>query len=117
MLPRLLIAISDAETRDLYSRFFSSAGYDVSMAADGLQCLERIRAEHPDVLVLDQEIPWGGGDGVLELMDHELKDELLDVVVVTNDRRRCRSERSVLACLEKPCRLSRVLQVIQAGSE
>lgn len=117
MLPRLLIAVSDGETRDLYDRFFSSAGYDVSTAANGLQCLERIRADHPDLLVLDNEIPWGGGDGILEVIDDELKDDLLDVVVVTSDRHHCRLERPVLACIEKPCRVSRILQIIQAGSE
>ncbi len=34
-------------------------------AADGLECLEMLRRRTPAVLVLDRELRWGGGDGVL----------------------------------------------------
>ncbi len=62
---RLLIADSDPALADIYQSFFSNDGHDVEMAADGVQCLESIRQHLPDVLVLEYELPWGGGDGVL----------------------------------------------------
>jgi hypothetical protein len=65
MKPRLLIADSDAELRDVFRRFFSGSGFDVATAGAGLECLEQFRQFLPDVLVVEREMPWGGGEGVL----------------------------------------------------
>ena len=54
MKPTLLIAQSDAELRDAYRRFLTGRGYDVETAADGLDCLEKLRRVAPAVLVLDR---------------------------------------------------------------
>jgi DNA-binding response OmpR family regulator len=63
--PKLLIAEGDAELRDVYRRFLTERGYDVETASDGLDCLKKLRRLMPAVLVLDWEVRWGGGDGVL----------------------------------------------------
>ena len=65
MRPTLLIAESDAELRAIYQRFLSERGYDVDTVSDGLDCLEKLRRLNPAALVLDLELRWGGGDGVL----------------------------------------------------
>lgn len=71
MRPSLLIADSDESLAELYQRFFVDHGYRVATAATGLDCLHTLRAFAPDILILDQELPWGGGDGVLALMRRE----------------------------------------------
>lgn len=71
MKPTLLIAEGDAELCDLYRRFFTLHGYVVEIASDGLSCLEKLRQLRPAVLVLDRDLPWGGGDGVLALLREE----------------------------------------------
>ena len=71
MKPTLLIAQSDAELRDAYRRFLTGRGYDVETAADGLDCLEKLRRVAPAVLVLDRELRWGGADGVLAWLREE----------------------------------------------
>jgi hypothetical protein len=54
------------------SGLVAARGYDVSVAADGLECIERLRTTSPTVLVLDPGILWGGADGVLDwLCDEE----------------------------------------------
>jgi DNA-binding response OmpR family regulator len=65
MKPSLLIAEGDTELRELYGKFFAERSYDVATAADGLECLEKLRWRMPAVLVLDRGLRWGGGDGVL----------------------------------------------------
>jgi CheY-like chemotaxis protein len=65
MKPTLLLADGDAEIRELYCNLLARHGYDVVPAADGLDCLQKLNASEPDVLVLDLEMIWGGGDGVL----------------------------------------------------
>jgi DNA-binding response OmpR family regulator len=71
MKSTLLVADGDAELCDLYQRFFSAYGYEVETAPDGLACLEKLRRVRPAALVLDRELRWGGGDGVLAWMREE----------------------------------------------
>ena len=65
MKPILLVAEEDAELRQIYARYLTGRGYRVETAADGLECLEKLRRLVPAVLVLDRQLRWGGGDGVL----------------------------------------------------
>ena len=37
-------------------------------ASSGLECVARLRERVPDVLVLEPQLPWGGGEGVLAIM-------------------------------------------------
>jgi DNA-binding response OmpR family regulator len=63
--PIVLIADSDAELCDRCRRFLGEHGYEVETAPDGLDCLEKLRRVRPAALVLDLDLRWGGGDGVL----------------------------------------------------
>ncbi len=65
MRQRLLIADRDAEWCKLYRRFLTERGYEVETSTDGLDCLAKLRRVTPTLLVLDLELLWGGGDGVL----------------------------------------------------
>lgn len=66
MKSSLLLAEGNAELRELYSGFLRKHGYDVTVAEDGLECLRHLKRVSPDLLVLDLELTWGGGDGVLD---------------------------------------------------
>ena len=67
----LLIADRDAEWCELYRTFLTVLGYEVETAMDGLDCLAKLRQVAPAVLVLDQGLLWGGGDGVLAWLREE----------------------------------------------
>ena len=60
----LLIAEADADLRRLYELLSSKLGFLVETAGDGLECWSKLKARSPEALVIDAEIPWGGGDGV-----------------------------------------------------
>ncbi len=79
----LLIAESDAELCDLYAMFFTEYGYEVETATDGLDCLEKLRRLSPSVLLLDQELHWGGGDGVLAWLREQRPRPDIPVVLTT----------------------------------
>jgi DNA-binding response OmpR family regulator len=61
----LLLAEGDTELREVYRGFLAASGYSVETAADGLECLAKVRRLTPVLLVLDRDLHWGGGDGVL----------------------------------------------------
>jgi CheY-like chemotaxis protein len=72
-MPTALFADADRESRDLHAWLLSSYGFQVDTASNGLQCLAKLSHSLPDLLILDLELPWGGGDGVLALIRQDLR--------------------------------------------
>jgi PAS domain S-box-containing protein len=56
-MTRVLLADNDELVRAVLGKALGEAGYEVSLAADGLQALCRIEERRPDVLVLDLVMP------------------------------------------------------------
>jgi carbon storage regulator CsrA len=71
MSARILIADTDDYLVATYREHLCRHGAVVSTATTGLACVDRLRDFVPDVLVLDPDILWGGGDGVLAVMHEE----------------------------------------------
>jgi len=63
--------------------FLIRYGWHVATATTGLECVARWRSFQPDVIVLDPDIPWGGGDGVLAVLNEEIGGLGLPVVLLT----------------------------------
>lgn len=70
--------------RNMYQLKLSKSGLEVAEAGDGVQALEKIKAQKPDVILLDLMMPNMGGLDVLKQLkaDGMLPD--LPVVVLTN---------------------------------
>jgi CheY-like chemotaxis protein len=65
---RVLVAVAEPHVRDAYRGLFSDRGCEIEFAQDGVDCMARLRRSSPDLLVLDSQIHWGGGDGVVAAM-------------------------------------------------
>jgi DNA-binding response OmpR family regulator len=73
MNSHVLMAVPDLPSVSPHQAFLIRQGFDVALSSDGLDCVNRLRRGRPDVLVLDLNLPWGRGDGILALMaDGEL---------------------------------------------
>ena len=70
-MPTVLIAEADRDLRDAYVQFLARLGFEIDTAADGLECLSKLRRFLPDVLILDLELLWGGGEGVRAILRDE----------------------------------------------
>jgi two-component system response regulator MprA len=125
MRQRLLIADGDRELSDVYRRFFSYQGYEVETADGGVECLAMLRTRPDSYVILDLEIPWGGGDGVLACLREEFDSESHPIVVVTSrplfDKRLRpagpeRSHCPVVGYFEKPFRLSALLDCLRSAT-
>ncbi len=68
---RVLIASADQCRMDAYRTCLERRAFVVLTASSGLECVERLRESSPDVLVLEDALPWGGADGVLAMMAEE----------------------------------------------
>jgi CheY-like chemotaxis protein len=61
---RLLIADDDADLLTAYVLFFEAYGYETRTARDGLDALVEYRAWHPEIVVLDIQMPRLDGRAV-----------------------------------------------------
>ena len=79
-----VLVIDDAENvRTLIAIVLKPLGYDVLLADNGWTGLEQYRREHPDVIVLDVNMP--GMSGIEVLKEIRSVDRTQPVIVVTGD--------------------------------
>src|SRR5437868_575170 len=116
MKASLLIASTDESLLDLATRLLTSCGFQVDVASTGVDCLARLREQTPDVLVLDDTLLWGGGDGILALLEEE-RDPWASLPVILLSERNSSAEADgwaassvVVRRLRKPFQLSVLLE-------
>ena len=56
-MPRILLADDNEQNRDLLSRRLQRRGYDVLLAHDGRAAVDMTRAEKPDLVLMDMNMP------------------------------------------------------------
>src|SRR5258708_37417799 len=64
--PRILIVEDDTEVRRLFAMGLNQRGFEVKLAANGAEAVERIASERPDVVLLDWLMPLMDGGDVLD---------------------------------------------------
>jgi DNA-binding NtrC family response regulator len=113
----LFLADADPQWRDVCQRILAQCGFILDMSTDGLTCLARVRARQPTVLIVDLDIPWGGGEGVLACLREESR--LPAVVIVTGSSSPdALSERTGIPpshCLRKPFHVDTLLNLLQSA--
>jgi CheY-like chemotaxis protein len=93
--PKMLIADDDPLSVRMLAYRCSRAGFDVDAATNGVQALIKATRSHPDVLVIDVNMPEPDGLTVCARLADTLQ-RPLDVVVITGSRnaeivKRCES--------------------------
>ena len=63
---RVLIVEDNADLRRLYAVGLNQRGYEVKLAANGAEAIDRIENERPDVIILDLVMPVMDGWEVID---------------------------------------------------
>lgn len=84
-LTRVLIADPDKCLLAAYRECFWE-DFELVTATCGVECISRLRERTADVLVLEPQLPWGGGDGVLAIMREDPGLAVIPVMIVTSCR-------------------------------
>lgn len=116
---RILLADEDDEFLEILQSFLFNRGYQCEVTHSGLECLALLRRFEPDILVLGNDLLWGGAEGVLARMREEPCFRRIPVIFTSGDRAENRSRDlvspSVVAHLEKPFALRHLLSAINAA--
>ncbi|WNG40871.1 response regulator [Archangium violaceum] len=114
---RVLVVEDHADSRELLAEFLEALGYEVDVAANGLEALERLRgAPCPTVMLLDLMMPVMSG---WELMRHVREDPVLRslaVVVVSGAGESQSLPEGILGAVPKPVDLNALRAYLKAAT-
>jgi len=82
-MTRILIVEDDPTVLDTLAFNLQQEGYDVLTAQDGEQALELVRAEHPDLVVLDIMLPRLDGLAVCRLIRKNPESVSLPIIILS----------------------------------
>ncbi len=80
---KILIAEDSSTVRRLVAARLAADGYEVLEAVDGEQALATVRAEHPDLLVLDKVMPKLDGFEVVRELRADPATRAVPIVMLT----------------------------------
>jgi len=114
---RILVVDDEPDLGAVLATRLRRAGYEVSVASDGLEALELIGRAPPDLVLLDLRMPRLDGLETLRRLRHDGATARLPVIVMTAnaepaDRARA-LEGGAAACLAKPFEAREVLEQIR----
>jgi len=95
----VLYVEDEAPLRGLVAFWLEDAGYRVLLAADGVEALEVVRAERPDLVITDAMMPRMSGDELVERMKADPELSAIPIVMATAAASPLRVERM----LERGC--------------
>jgi DNA-binding response OmpR family regulator len=84
MFKKILLVEDDKFLRELMSKKLLSLDFEVSTASDGEEGLEKIKAEKPEVVLLDLILPGINGFEVLEKAKKDPETANIPVIILSN---------------------------------
>jgi|SRR3989344_5166345 len=81
---RILIIDDNKDFLDIFSTKLTSAGYSVVTASGGAEGIEKAKTQHPDLVLLDVEMPVMNGVETLAKIKSDPLTKALKVVFLTN---------------------------------
>ena len=116
-LPRLLVVDDSLSARKTLETLLNDSGFEVTTAIDGLDALDKIRTNPPDLILTDLEMPRMSGMELAAIVRNSQKFSDIPIIMITSrSTRKHRGEAEaagVSAYLTKPWTETAVLDQIQ----
>ena len=116
-MKRILIVDDKATSRELLRTVLERQGFIVAEAADGEEALRQARAEIPDLILLDLQMPVRNGYEVLTELRQDPRFASLPIIALTASAMQGDRERALAAgftaYLPKPVTLAHLREEIQ----
>lgn len=79
---KVLLVEDDADVRRLYALGLNQRGFEVKLAANGAEAIERIMVDRPDFILLDWLMPlMSGSEVVARVAEHD--DGSIEIIVIS----------------------------------
>ncbi len=113
MVPRakVLIVEDNSDVRRLYAIGLNQHGFEVKLAANGAEAVERINAEKPDVVLLDWLMPLMDGSEVLNKLENGNRN--VPVIVISGQPAPDEIDPRIRCWLTKPVTIEQLVAEIE----
>lgn len=95
MSQKILLVEDEKIIIDLLQKKLIAEGYEVSVARDGVEGLEKMKAAKPDLILLDIVMPKMGGFEVMEEMQKSPELKKIPVVIISNSGQPVELDRAI----------------------
>lgn len=109
---KVLLVEDNADVRRLYAIGLNQRGYEVKLAANGAEAVDRILAERPDFVLLDWMMPLMGGSEVVERLENGDGASDIDIIVISGQPAPPTLPRRVRSWLTKPLTIDELVTEI-----
>jgi two-component system alkaline phosphatase synthesis response regulator PhoP len=80
---KILIADDNQQNRELLEAYLSDEGYEITMAVDGQETLDRVAENQPDIILLDIMMPKRSGYEVCQMLKQDEATRVIPILMVT----------------------------------
>jgi two-component system cell cycle response regulator DivK len=81
--PFVLLVEDNERNARLFAEILRTNGYRSSVASDGYQCLESVRQNRPDLILMDLQLPGLDGLAVIRKLKEESSTASIPIIAVT----------------------------------
>jgi two-component system cell cycle response regulator DivK len=117
-MPKILIIEDNEENRDALSRRLQRRGFEVIFAVDGLEGMEKVRNEKPDLVLMDMNMPkLDGWEATRQLKADDATREVPVIALTAHAMAGDRERALEVGCVDyhtKPVELAKLLAQIEA---
>jgi len=95
MIGKTVLTVDDSQTvRDMLLAALTDMGHQVIQAKDGLQGLEQLRGQSPDVIITDINMPRLDGFGFIEEVRRDPRHRATPILILTTESQQSRKDRA-----------------------
>jgi two-component system, cell cycle response regulator DivK len=116
-MPKILLVEDNEENRDALSRRLLRRGYEVVMAVNGKEGVEKAESENPDIIVLDMNMPVMDGWEAARTIRSRQKISSVPIIALTAHAMSGDREKTIAAGCDdyhtKPIEFARLLAQVE----
>jgi len=116
-MPKILLVEDQEMNRDMLSRRLKKRGYEVSIAVDGAEGLEKARSDRPELILMDMSLPVIDGWEATRTLKADAATRSIPVIALTAHAMSTDREKALEAGCDayetKPVELPRLLETIE----
>jgi DNA-binding NtrC family response regulator len=112
MTKRILLADDDASIREALGRVLELEHYDVVLAGGGREAVAKLRADLPDLVLLDLDMPDQNGWQTFDMMRHVAPQVPVLIITAVPHQAKRAAQLGAAALMEKPLHLPRLVQIL-----
>jgi CheY-like chemotaxis protein len=116
-MAKILLVEDQEMNRDMLSRRLRKRGYDVEVAVDGAEGVEKARSETPDLILMDMSLPVMDGWEATRTLKADAATQSIPVVALTAHAMSSDREKALEAGCDayetKPVELKRLLATME----